>query len=343
MLVDDGRSAARSWVAGHAAARPDFRGAFFTGSAAAAPATAELARTSDVDVTVVLAAADVPPKPGKLRSGGALLDVTYLSLHALADPDEVAGNYYLAPSFRTDQVIADPTGQLGILRERIAATFDASEQVLRRCANVFGMLQSRLHELDAAAPWHELITAWMFPTSLTTQVVLTAARRPPTVRRRYLDAREVLTRHGDPETYQALLWQLGCADCDRGTVQRHLETLAGSFDDAAAVARTPFFFSSDITAEARAVSIDGSQELIDAGNHREAVFWIVATFARCQQILVADASADVRERGAARFGAAVRDLLGLGAPGDLRARRDQLNSFLPALQHTAEKLVAATG
>ena len=35
-----------------------------------------------------------------------------------------------------------------------------------------------------------------------------------------------------------------------------------------------------ITPAARPIAIDGSRELIEAGAHREAVFWIVATFAR---------------------------------------------------------------
>lgn len=71
--------------------------------------------------------------------------------------------------------------------------------------------------------------------------------------------------------------------------QHHLRELATTFDATVQVAKTPFFFSSDITPTARPIAIDGSQRLIDSGDHHEAVFWIIATFARCHTILAADA------------------------------------------------------
>ena len=54
------------------------------------------------------------------------------------------------------------------------------------------------------------------------------------------------------------------------------------------MATTRFLFSGDITPQARGVAIGGSQALIDRGDHRDAMFWIVATFARCHAILAAE-------------------------------------------------------
>jgi len=99
-------------------------------------------------------------------------------------------------------------------------------------------------------------------------------------------------------------------------VARHFDRLAGVFDEAAAVGRTRFFFSSAISAQARVVAIDGSRALVDAGDHREAVFWVVATFARCRQVLAADAG----RAGERAFREAVGELLGVHGPDDLRAR-----------------------
>lgn len=123
------------------------------------------------------------------------------------------------------------------------------------------------------------MTAWLFPTSVTTLLPLVAALRNPTVRLRYPAAREVLDEYGHADLYPQLLELLGCAQVTRERVQEQLSELARTFDATAAVARTPFFFSADITPAARTVPIDGSQELIDRGDHREAVFWIIATFA----------------------------------------------------------------
>ena len=91
------------------------------------------------------------------------------------------------------------------------------------------------------------------------------------------------------------------------------------FDRAAAVAHPPVF-SADITPAARPVAIDGNRELVGRGDHREAVFWIVATAARCRMIL--------RDDGA-WFPDLVADLVGLPDPAALLARRDRVLAALP--------------
>jgi len=341
VLVREGRAAAAAWVEEQAAGDPRFQGAFFSGSTPAMPANGVLPATSDVDVVVVLAGAQAPPKPGKFGYGGVLLEVTYLPLAALSVADDVAASHYLAPSFSGDHVISDPTGLLGRLRDHIAPPFGHPDAVRVRCDDVLGTMADRLRTLDPAAAWHEQVTAWMFPTSLTTVLVLVAGLRPPTVRLRYLAAREVLRPQGRDDLYQALLGLLGCADADRQAVQRHLDELASTFDLAATVGRTPLFCSTDITPAARPIAIDGSQRLIDDGDHREAVFWIIATLARCQQILAVDASPAQRRAGELTFRAAVTDLLGLSDAAGLAGRRAALWGLLPDLRQAAAALTPA--
>jgi hypothetical protein len=233
------------------------------------------------DVVVVVSGSTAPPNLGKFAYRGVVLDVTYLPCTELASVVEVARSYYLAPSFNGNQVIVDPTGHLGLLRAEISARFDQPIAVQCRYDDVLSKIDTRLSAFDPTAAWHDQVTAWMFPASLTTQVVLVAALRSPTVRRRYLAAREVLHEHDQDARYLTLLRLLGCADCDRQTVQEYLDRLAVTFDQAAALAKTPFFFSTDITGAARPIAIDGSQDLIDNGDHREAVFWIIATSISC--------------------------------------------------------------
>jgi hypothetical protein len=343
VLVAEARAAGRDWVIAHAAVTPGFRGAFFSGSVASRPETAEQPRWSDVDVMVVLATDPVPPKPGKIRHRGALLDVTYLPWSLVTDIDVVARSYHLAPCFTGDHVILDPTGHLRLLRDTIAPSFADAVAVERRYEDVITALEARLAVLDPAAAWHDQVMAWMFPASLPTHVVLVAARRNPTVRLRYLAAREVLAVQGLDGLYARLLELLGCAGCHRETVQCHLDRLAVVFDEAVGVSRTPFFFSSDITAAARMIAIDGSQHLVDDGDHREGVFWIIATFARCQQILAVDAPLSVRRGGAAAFRAAVDDLLGLRDFEGLRDRATAVRALLPELRRAAASISTSPG
>jgi hypothetical protein len=348
VLVIDGRRAARSWVDEYAASKSWFGGAFLIGSVAAADPLDPIPSTSDVDVMVVVEAADAPPKLGKLVHDGVLLDVTFLPSAALATVDQVATSFFLAPAFSAggESIIADPAGQLIELARGISPTFHRPDAILRRCDDVLARIRRRTGAQRATseptAPWSEPVIGWLFPASLTAVVVAVAAGRAPTVRRRYLDARSVLARLDLDDRYDALLELLGCAAVDRRTVQRHLDRLAATFDLAAATARTPFPFSSDVTPAARALGIDGSRHLVDQGAHREAVFWIIATWGRCHAIVTVDGSPGVRQSVDEQFRAAVADLVGVRDLADLRTRTGRVLAALPELRSVAEMIVART-
>ncbi|MFF2961954.1 hypothetical protein ACFVT1_24150 [Streptomyces sp. NPDC057963] len=339
MRVGTARAAAARWVEEHA--RPDsgFRGAYFSGSTVGLPDEAELSPFSDVDIVVVTAEHDPPDKPGKLRFRGALLEVSHVSWDDLASADDVLSSYHLAGSFRRDTVIADPTGHLRGLRAHVSQRFAERSWVRRRCLDAERRIETRLAAFDTSAPFHEQVTAWLFPTGVTTHVLLVAALRNPTVRLRYPAARAVLTDYGQAHRYPELLELLGCARLSARRTGQHLDELARTFDAAARVARTPFFFSSDITAEARPIAIEGSRQLIERGDHREAVFWIIATFARCHAVLAADAP-DLHVARLPAFREAVADL-GVTSTEDLLHRADEVIGYLPRLRQTAADILAA--
>ncbi|MFF3990643.1 hypothetical protein ACFY0B_39580 [Streptomyces sp. NPDC001797] len=339
MKVGLARSAAIQWVAQHA--RPDagFRGAYFSGSTVGLPDDAELSPSSDVDIFVVTAQEDPPAKPGKLRFQNALLEVSYLPWTELASADDVLASYHLAGSFRTDAIIDDPTGDLHKLHAYISRHFAARPWVRRRCQDARHRIETRLAAIDTSAPFHEQVISWLFPTGVTCHVLLVAALRNPTVRLRYLAAREVLTDYGHLSLYPELLNLLGCSHLTAQRVQHHLRELATTFDATVQVAKTPFFFSSDITPTARPIAIDGSQRLIDSGDHHEAVFWIVATFARCHIILAADAP-QLHDALAPAFQAAVTDL-GISSTRDLIHRAEEVTRFLPRLWQTTESILGS--
>ncbi|MFH8515476.1 hypothetical protein ACH4CE_10235 [Streptomyces gelaticus] len=339
MRVGTARAAAVQWVTEHARPGPGFRGAYFSGSTVGLPDDAELSPFSDVDVVVVTAAPDLPVGPGKFRFRGALLEVSHLSWDELASAEGVLSSYHLAGSFRRDTVIDDPTGRLRELRADVSRRFAERGWVRRRCLDAERRIETRLAAFDASAPFHEQVTSWLFPTGVTTHVLLVAALRNPTVRLRYPAAREVLDAYGQSQLYPQLLELLGCARLSARSTGRHLDELARTFDAAAEVARTPFFFSGDITAGARPVAIDGSRHLIERGDHREAVFWIIATFARCHTVLAADAP-ELHHARLPAFRAAVADL-GVTSTEDLLRRGEEVIAFLPGLRRTAERILAA--
>jgi hypothetical protein len=338
--VGDARGAAVDWVRSHATRTPGFRGAYFAGSTVGLPADAELPVGSDVDVMVVTAAAEPGRGPGKFVHRGALPEASHVPWDQLASADDVLASYHLAAGVSAGSVVADPTGHLRRLHADVSRRFAQRAWVRRRCEDARRRSENGLRRVAAATTWPEQVTTWLFAGGVATHVLLVAALRNPTVRLRYLAARDVLERYGLPELHEDLLGLLGCADMTPPRAEHHLRTLARTFDAAAAVVRTPFFFASDITPHARPIAVDGTREQIAAGHHREVVFWIVATFARCQAVLAADAPPDVRRDLAPAFDELLADL-GIGSPADLLARADHALRFLRAVWETAEAVMAA--
>jgi hypothetical protein len=333
--IDQAQTLAADWVRSHDFGRLPVAGAFLAGSTIEADGAAELAPESDVDVAVVVDG-PAPAKLGKLDVSGVRVEVTYLPWSDLVDPERVARIPHLAPSFARDTVLADRDGRLRRLQAQVGPLFARPDVVEDRCTHVLDRM--------AAAPaptvgWPQAVTGWLFPTSLATHVVLVAARRNPTVRLRYLRAREVLHERGLGDHYPALLAQLGCLEVTPSLVTTHLAALTDAFDAAAGSGPTSFFFASDITAAARPIAIDGTAGMVARGEHREAVFWLLATFSRCLQILDAT-DATGRARHHDTFAAAVSDLVGLSTPEDLRRRRAEVLAGLPRWRALAGEIVA---
>ncbi|WP_274365856.1 hypothetical protein [Paenibacillus thermotolerans] len=339
MKVGTARNTAAEWVVRFASREDWFVGAYFSGSAAAQLEDAELAPSSDIDVMIVTDQDEPPAKLGKFVYNGVLIEVTYFSLRLLASAEEVLTNYHLAGGFRTDTIIADPTGRLRELQREVSRHFAQPLWVRRRCENAKQRIEGWLSSIDLTAPLPDRTMAWLFPTGVTTHVLLVAALRNPTVRLRYFAVRNVLEEYGLGRFYPELLDLLGCSHLSPACVEHHLNQLARTFDAAAEASKTPFFFSTDITASARPIAIDGSRELIRAGYHREAVFWIVATFARCHKILAADAPDLEAERSPA-FHAVLAEL-GADSDESVLRRAQSVKQFLPRLMDAAEQIIAA--
>ncbi len=340
MRVSDAKSMARDWVMNEAGRLVGFHGAYFAGSANWLADDAQLPPTSDLDLNVVLSSGDPPPKRGKFVHGGVLLDVTFVSLAQLGSPEQVLGHYHLAGGFRRPGIILDPSGDLSALQAAVSRDFARREWIYRRCEHARRRILEQLDTLDEADPFHDQVLRWVFPTGVTTHVLLVAGLQNPTVRRRYVTTRALLAQNGHPEFYETLLELLGCARISRARVEHHLAALADAFEAARVVIRTPFPFGSDISDAARPIAIDGSRELIECGLHREAVFWMVVSYSRYQKVLAADAPAGMHQQ----FDGGHRELLGdLGIESfaDLQRRSQLVRAHLPRLWKVAEGIIAS--
>ena len=342
MLVKDAKAVVRRWVAEEVSQEPGFVGAYFAGSILGLTDDAVLPTTSDLDVNVVWQGPRRSRGRGKFVRHGVLIEVTSLSLDQVPSPHAVLGHYHLAGGFRSPQIILDPTGHLGALGEVVSRDYARREWVRRRCDHAARRVVEQLAALDEAALLHDQVIGWLFPTGVLTHVLLVAGLRNPTVRRRYAAARELLAELGRMSFYEPLLALLGCAQMTSMSVERHLDALAPAFDAAREVIRTPVPFASDISAAARPIAIDGSRMLIHGGLHREAVFWLVATYSRCIKVLSTDGGDGGLVR---RFEPGYRALLGelgIASFADLRRRGEEVREFLPRVREEAEAIADAT-
>ena len=338
MLVQHAKAVARQWVNAEASALPGFAGAFFHGSINWLPDEAVLPATSDLDLMVVLDAADPPEKPGKFFYRDVMLEVSFLPGAQLGSAGQVLSQYNLAGSFHTASVIADPNGRLTELQRAVARDYAKRAWVRRRCENARGKILTAF-TLRESVPFPDQVTAWLFPTGITTHVLLVAGLRNPTVRTRYLAVRELLRAYDRLDLYEPLLALLGCGELRCERAGEHLAALTEAFDAAKRVIRTPFFFAADISDVGRPVAIGGSQELIARGDHREAVFWMVATYSRCQSVFHHDAP-ELYERFDSGYRALLGDL-GIASFADLQRRYDDVVRSLPQVWAVAESIMAA--
>lgn len=339
MLVGEAKATARRWVATEAAGIPGFAGAFFHGSTNWFADTDPFPSGSDLDVMLVLDGEPPPTKPGKFIYDNVLLEVSHLSRAQLGTPEQLLVQHQLAGSFQGPSIIADPFNFLTPLNEAVAREYARRSWVRARCEHARDKV---LHSypVNAATPFHDQVNAWLFPTGITTHVLLVAGLRNPTVRRRYAATRDLLREYGQAGFYEVLLSKLGCATMPQARAAEHLATLSVAFDAAKGIIRSPFFFAADISDQARPIAIDGSRELIERGLHREAIFWIVATYCRCMAVFAQDGTPELHANHELGFRRLLSDL-GIVTTDDLRQRKDELPDFMPQVWTVAEAIMAA--
>lgn len=338
MTIGQAKAAARAWVMAQAETDPAIVGGFFHGSTITLPDDAPMSPSSDVDVMIVRQGDDGADRPGKFLFDGALLEVSYLTWDDVRSPEHVLDQYHLAGSLRSPGLILDRTGRLSEVQAVVAREFSRRDRVRRRCEHARDRVLGGF-PLRVTDPWPVQNNSWLFPAGVTTHILLVAGLRNPTVRKRYQTTRELLEEYGQTAIYPTLLDLLGATSITPERATHHLDTLSCAFDASAAAIRSPFFFAADITEAGRPVAIDGSAGMIAAGDHREAMFWIAATWCRCMQVLQTDATDTdiaVHER-------AFRDLLadlGIATVADIGNRLDAIRAALPGIWAVAERIMA---
>lgn len=341
MIVGEAKHIAKTWVEHEAADLPRFIGAYLTGSILQKHDRDEFPACSDIDIFVVLDSETLPEKYGKFIYQNALLEVNFVSLSALSDTQKILSDYHLAGAFRVPSALLDPTGQLSEIQRNVSAEFAKPEWIIKRCTDARSRATNFLENFRTAAQLHDQTTSLFFAAGVTTHILLVAARANPTIRRRYVECRTVLDQHGQRALHEQLLTTLGSAKLTKEQVMVQFDALGDSFDLACSVLSSPYQFAQDMTQQTRVAAVDGSMEMIKAGFHREAMFWIIAIFSRSRAVIFADGTKQQLEQFDRDYWALL-NTLGISNHQDMERRAQQIECDIDCCWKIAMQIIAAT-
>jgi hypothetical protein len=225
--------------------------------------------------------------------------------------------------------------------DSIRHEFPRRSWVETRCADARSAVTRGLASFPAAESLAVRAQGWVFPTGVMTHILLGAGLRNPTVRRRYETTRDLLAEHGRLDVHERLLRLLGSERLTPAEAERHLGSIARLYDAAIPVDAPGYRFSADVTDLARPISIDGCQDMIRRGYHREAAFWLVVTGSRALQKLEHGTRPDLAATHEDDFQALLAGL-GIASDEDFLARCDQALALLPEIDRLAGAIMDAT-
>lgn len=291
MKISEAKQHAQQWVAEHVAQTTGFVGAYLTGSTIWKPDNELHALGSDIDIFIVMDSDIVPPKMGKINDENLILEINFIHVNDIADPQKILGDYHVASAFYKESILLDPFKKLTIIHDAVSAQFTKPLWVKKRCQNAKDNAQNWLEIFKTSTDLHDQITALFFAAGVCTHILLVAGLQNPTIRRRYVECQKLLNDFNLGDVHERLLTTLGSQTLNQQSVRNHLQKLDGHFKTACHVMTSPYNFAADMKVELSSIAIGGVEEMIDSQHHREAVFWLVAIFCRSRAVIFADGNA----------------------------------------------------
>ncbi len=190
---------------------------------------------------------------------------------------------------------------------------------------------------SAETIFEKMNSLWGVLSGLTGLVAL-AALQPPTHRRSLIVSKEILHRCQREDLHEQILRLWGSAGVTRLEVQSLLDRSIHVFDRAVAVHKTPLPFDFKLKSHLRPYMLDASEEMIDAGYHREATFWIALPAIIGSLAVMADGTEDDKERGDA-LASDFYSCHGICSAEDVNARVPAAHDLSGALDQFTKQIV----
>ncbi|MBW3623791.1 MAG: hypothetical protein KY468_10340 [Armatimonadetes bacterium] len=286
---------AKTWVKQEAQRRQGFRAAHLSGSLNELSEEDELPEGSDVDIYCVMDK-DCGFPQTKFSYRGALIEAVSYPLSAYRSPEAVLSNPYLAHHFRTDCILADPEGLLDEIHRVVREIYTDRQWLQARYDQSKAALQGALEGADRAETLDTGFPTLFKAVRLMSNLILVAHLQAPTVRRSICRAKKILHETGHAVLAEDLLLVLGTADFSREQVLSRLSECESAFNRAVEVYRTPFTPGFNMIPSFRRSLVGGSEEMIQTGDHREAMLWIAAMYWTAHRTLQNDGPDEEKPR-----------------------------------------------
>jgi hypothetical protein len=355
MLVSQVKDIARQWTIERAASLPDFAGAFFVGSVVHMPDEQEFPTTSDVDLRIVVER-DLPDLFNTPRGEFAqrkfvfrdvLLEPIYARRDGFRDPSQILESPRLAVNFSVPNIILDPAGDLQRLYQQVSAAYREACWVKQRCKKAEQVVLPRL---EMATGYGQRIPgvasdllyriSWLYVGAIpvAVQIPRIANLRGITLRKSLVASRKVLGDLGQDDLYERILEVVGVRGITVAEARAYLAELSAAFDYALDVLKTPFYGDFDLQELSRPVVVDGARELIEAGFHREAVFWVLCMRNWIQNAIENDGAEP--EKAAFRSGfERLLSTMGLSSLAAVANKAEEVRQLLPKMMSVAQSII----
>lgn len=290
----------QEWVDLHARHLPDFAGAYLWAGITALLPGAPFPLYRDVDVVVVLPEG-AQDDTVEVFYRGVMLEVISLDLKAHQDAEAILSNPSHGPNMATTQILADPTGILTPLHRKVAAEYGRRRWIEARCEKEKESADKHLAAMRTAyTPQERLDSVWAFLSALSGLLAVAQLKRP-TTRRTLALLGELLDEQGRLDLHEAALTLFGSAHMSRADVQAMLDRTVVAFDRSVEVYKTPTPYGFTIRPHLRPYLAEATQEMIDEGNHREAMYWITALAGESYLVLQNDVTDEEKPEFAAQL------------------------------------------
>ncbi|MEM9158071.1 MAG: hypothetical protein AAGB46_03405 [Verrucomicrobiota bacterium] len=319
MKVSEVRNIVQEWIGSASDDIEKLHSSHIIGSLTRYDDEDEFPENTDVDIVLVIDQeigqhqVDLPYK-GMLRDNdeilykGISLECVYISRDLYEDANQVLCNSTIVHYLRKNTILLDKDGFLGALSSRVERDFALEKFVLARCEHQLQLTNGFLQKLaDENNPFAKVFSqswAGSFLTGMLAEAHLT----PPTHRRTFIQAKELLKSDHERSLYKEIIDLMGYGKLKESQVLAHFGALKEMFQLAVSVnqMRTPFSFK--VREEVMPVYIGGIDEMLADGYPHESMFWIITGLFVTFLIIQSDAPEELKASSAVSIESLLEDL-----------------------------------